>query len=89
MKQVKIRFSVEHHNEQSSFTSFEELKQQSYSYLLLARIADFEQRLKRSAADVWLQQKLGASLHPPLQISITHEQAVSTSNEHNTKSLTP
>ncbi|WP_041613601.1 hypothetical protein [Paenibacillus sp. JDR-2] len=81
MGQLRVRFTVEHHNEQSSFTCLEELQQQTYCNLLLTKVADFEARLKRAAADVWLQKKLGALIHPPFEICIIHEVADSTTND--------
>ncbi|QSF46527.1 hypothetical protein [Paenibacillus tianjinensis] len=63
MGQLKVRFTIEHHDEQNSFTLLSDLQEHSFSELLLNRLNDFEIRLKRAAADIWLQQKLGRD-HP-------------------------
>lgn len=70
MGQLKVRFTIEHHDEQSSFTSLSDLQRHSFSELLLNRLNDFEVRLKRTAADIWLQQRLGRDNHSGYQITM-------------------
>ncbi|QAY65034.1 hypothetical protein [Paenibacillus protaetiae] len=80
MGQLKVRFTVEHHNEQNSFTCLDELRQYSYSNSLLSRVTDFEVRIKRAAADEWLRKKLVALTHP-FEISLIHKKADSTPSD--------
>lgn len=74
MGQLKVRFTIEHRNEPCSFTSLNELNQQSYSDVLWSRLSDFDNRLRRAAADVWLRQKLGAEHYSGVQILIAQEE---------------
>lgn len=77
MGQLKVRFTIEHHDEQSSFTLLSDLEQQSFSELLLNRLNDFETRLKRAAADIWLQQNLGRDNHSNYQITMAKNITIS------------
>ncbi|MFD0620359.1 hypothetical protein ACFQZR_23110 [Paenibacillus sp. GCM10027629] len=77
MGQLKVRFTIEHHNEQSSFTSLSDLQMHSFSELLLNRLNDFEIHLKRAAADIWLQQKLGRDNHANYQITMAQNNLTS------------
>jgi hypothetical protein len=85
MVQLKVRFTIEHSKEACSFTSLSELNQQSYSDLLWNRLSDFDNRLKRAAADVWLRQKLGAEHHSSVQILIAQEERIARRNDSTTK----
>lgn len=77
MGQLKVRFSIDHHDEQSSFTSLSDLQQHSFSELLLNRLIEFEIRLKHAAADIWLQQKLGRDNHSSYQITMAQNHPTS------------
>ena len=81
MGQLKVRFTIEHQNVQNSFVSLSDLKQHSFSDLLLDRLNEFENRLKRAAADAWLQQKLGKESHSNLQLTIVQEEHASELSE--------
>lgn len=70
MGQLKVRFTIEHHEGQSSFSSLTDLQEHSFSEPLLSRFNDFEIRLKRAAADIWLQQKLGRDNSSSYQITM-------------------
>lgn len=77
MGQLKVRFTIEHLDEQSSFTSLSSLQQHSFSELLLNRLNDFENRLKRAAAEIWLQQRLGRNNHSYYQITMAQNNTTS------------
>lgn len=85
MGQLKVRFTIEHRNEPCSFTSLSELNQQSYSDLLWNRLSDFDNRLRRAAADVWLRQKLGAEYHSGVQVLIAQEARIAENTDPTTK----
>ncbi|AIQ34705.1 hypothetical protein R50345_08825 [Paenibacillus sp. FSL R5-0345] len=76
MGQLKVRFTIEHHEEQSSFSSLTDLQEHSFSKLLLSRLNDFEIRLKHAAADIWLQEKLGRDNHSSYQITMAQNDPV-------------
>lgn len=73
MGQLKVRFTIEHRDETDSFTSLSDLKQRSYSDLILGRLVDFERQVKQAAASQWLRQKLGTDNHPHLQITLCQQ----------------
>lgn len=77
MGQLKVRFTIEHHDEQSSFTSLSNLQQHSFSEILLNRLNDFEIRLKRAAADIWLQQRFGRDKYSNYQITMAQNNTTS------------
>ncbi|WP_256760898.1 hypothetical protein [Cohnella sp. WQ 127256] len=77
MGQLKVRFTIEHRDEQNSFSSLSDLKQHSFSELVLSRLNDFEIRLKSAAADIWLQQKLGRDNHSGFQITMAQDDTFS------------
>lgn len=77
MGQLKVRFTIEHHDEQSSFTSLSSLQQHSFSELLVNRLNDFEIRLKRAAAELWLQQRLGRDNYSNYQIMVAQNHTTS------------
>lgn len=68
MGQLRVRFSIEHNDEESSFTTLSDLKQHSFSDLILNRLTEFESQLKRTAADAWLHHKLGREINLTVQI---------------------
>lgn len=74
MGQLKVRFTIEHQEEQSSFTSLSDLQQHSYSKLLSNRLMDFELRLKQVAADVWLRQRIGPDHTSNILITLAQEE---------------
>ncbi|MCJ8013383.1 hypothetical protein MUG84_16765 [Paenibacillus sp. KQZ6P-2] len=73
MGQLKVRFTIEHRDAQNSFTSLSDLKQHSFSDLVLRRLYDFENQLRRAAADVWLHQRLGKDNRFNLQVAMVQE----------------
>lgn len=77
MGQLKVRFTMEHQDEQSSFTSLSSLQQHSFSDLLVNRLNDFEIRLKRAAAEIWLQQRLGRDNYSNYQIMVAQNHTTS------------
>jgi hypothetical protein len=77
MGQLKVRYTIEHHNKPCSFSSLAELKKQSFSDLIWSRLSEFEIRLKRAAADVWLQHRLGAEHHSIVQILVAQDDRTS------------
>lgn len=77
MGQLKVRFTIEHRDEQTSFASLSDLSQHSFSNLVLSRLNDFEIRLKRAAADIWLQQRLGRDNQQSFQITIAQNDSSS------------
>ena len=77
MGQLKVRFTMEHQDEQSSFTSLSSLQQHSISKLLVNRLNDFEIRLKRAAAEIWLQQRLGRDNYSNYQIMVAQNHTTS------------
>jgi hypothetical protein len=76
MGQLKVRFTIEHHEEQSSFSSLNDLQEHSFSEPLLSRLNDFEIRLKHAAADIWLQEKLGRDHRSSYQITMAQTDPV-------------
>lgn len=73
MGQLKVRFTIEHQDEQSSFTSLSDLKQHSYSDLILGRLMEFELHLKQAAATAWLQQTYGNDKHHHVNVTMVKE----------------
>lgn len=77
MRKLKVRFTIEHRDEQCSFASLSELKQHSSSNIVIDRLNDFEIRLKHAAAYIWLQQRLGRDIQSSFQIAIAQNDTTS------------